>query len=124
MVLMRDTSRAQGTIAHAEAQLGAAHSYVYNALDRAWAALVAGDIPDRDMRVAVALSRAHAFQTARTIAIAMADLVGASSVYRSHPLEPLVRDAITMSQHLAAQDRMYEWIGQLRLTGQSSFPLV
>jgi alkylation response protein AidB-like acyl-CoA dehydrogenase len=124
MVLMRDTSRAQASIAHAEAQLGAAHAYVYNALDDAWAALLAGDMPSRDIRIAVALSRAHAFQTARMIVIAMADLVGARSVYRSHPIEPLVRDAITMSQHLAAQERMYEWIGQLRLTGHSPSPLV
>jgi hypothetical protein len=29
-----------------------------------------------------------------------------------------------MSQHLVAQERMYEWIGELRLTGQSRFPLV
>jgi alkylation response protein AidB-like acyl-CoA dehydrogenase len=48
MVRMRDTSRAQATIAHAEAQLGAAHAYVYSALDSAWAAFVAGDVPDRE----------------------------------------------------------------------------
>ena len=124
MVLMRDTSRAHRAIAHAEAQLGAARAYVYDALDRCWAALVAGDAPDLDTRVAVALSRAHAFQTARAVALAMADLVGASSVYRSHPVEPLVRDAITMSQHIAAQERMFEMVGQLRLTGQSTMPLI
>lgn len=124
MVLMRDTTRAHRAIAHAEAALGAARAYVHDALDRIWAALVAGDAPDLDVRVAVALSRAHAFRTAREVAMAMADLVGASSVYRTHPIEPLVRDAITMSQHLMAQERMFEMIGQLRLTGQTAFPLL
>jgi alkylation response protein AidB-like acyl-CoA dehydrogenase len=124
MVLMRDTARAQGSIAHAEAEVGAAHAYVYEALDGLWAALVAGDTPDRDIRIAVALSRAHAFRVARATSIAMADLVGASSVYRSHPIEPLVRDAITMCQHLVAQERMFEWIGQLRFTGESPMPLL
>jgi len=124
MVLLRDTARAQRAIAHAEAALGAARAYVHDALDRMWATLLAGDAPDLDVRVAVALSRAHAFRTAREITVAMADLVGASSVYRIHPIEPLVRDAITMSQHLMAQDRMFEMIGRLRLTGQTTFPLL
>ena len=54
----------------------------------------------------------------------MSDLVGASAVYRSHPLERLVRDAITMSQHIAVQERMYEMLGQLQLTGTSTMPLL
>ena len=61
---------------------------------------------------------------AREIAEAMSDLVGASSIYRSHPLERLLRDAITMSQHVAAQERMFEMLGQLRLTGTSTMPLI
>jgi len=124
MVLLRDTTRARRTIAHAEARLGAARAYVYESLDRCWAALRAGDEPDLDVRVAVALSRSDALHAAREVALAMADLVGASSVYRSHPLEPLVRDALTMSQHLMAQERIFEMIGQLRLTGASPMPII
>jgi alkylation response protein AidB-like acyl-CoA dehydrogenase len=124
MVLLGDTSRAQLAIARAEAELGAARAYVYDALDRFWDALVAGQEPNLDLRVAIALSRANAFRMARTVAESMSDLVGASSIYRSHPLERLVRDAITMSQHIAAQERMYEMIGQLRLTGTSTMPLL
>ena len=76
-----------------------------------------GDAPSLDVRVAVGLSRAHAFQVARDVAESMSDLIGASAIYNSHPLERLVRDAITMSQHIAAQERMFEMIGELQLTG-------
>ena len=54
----------------------------------------------------------------------MSDLIGASSIYARHPLERLVRDAITMSQHIAAQERMFEMVGELSLTGSSTMPLL
>ncbi len=124
MVLLRDTSRARLAIARAEAEFGASRAYVYDSLDRFWDVVGAGREPDIGIRVAVGLSRAHSFRVARDIAEAMSDLVGASAIYRNHPLERLVRDAITMSQHIAAQERMYEMIGQLQLTGTSTMPLI
>jgi alkylation response protein AidB-like acyl-CoA dehydrogenase len=124
MVMLRDTSRARLAIARAEAELGSARAYVYDSLDRFWAEVVGGHAPSIDVRVAVALSRAHAFRVAREIAAALSDLAGASAVYRNHPLERLLRDAITMNQHIAAQERMFEMIGELRLTGSSTMPLI
>ena len=124
MVPLRDTSRARLAIARAEAEYGAARAYVYDSLDRFWAEVVAGDTPSIDVRVAVGLSRAHSFHVARDIAQAMSDLIGASSIYRNHPVERLVRDSITMSQHIAAQERMFEMLGQLQLTGTSTMPLI
>ena len=124
MVLLRDTSRARLAIARAEAELGAARAYAYDALDRFWDAIVAGNGPSLEIRVAVALSRAHAFRVARVVTEMMSDLIGASAIYTSHPLERLVRDAITMNQHIAAQERMFEMIGELSLTGSSTMPLI
>ena len=74
MVLLRDTSRARLAIAQAEAAFGAARAYVYDSLDRFWDAVVAGDAPSIDVRVAVALSRAHSFRVAREMSEAMCDL--------------------------------------------------
>ena len=68
MVLLRDTSRARLAIARAEAELGAARTYVYDTLDRLWEVLMAGDTPSIELRVAVGLSRAHSFRVARQIA--------------------------------------------------------
>jgi alkylation response protein AidB-like acyl-CoA dehydrogenase len=124
MVLLGDTSRARLAIARAEAELGAARAYVYDSLDRFWDAIAAGDEPPREVRVAVALSRASAFQMARNVAESMSNLIGAASIYQNHPLERLVRDTITMSQHILAQERIYEMIGQLHLTGTSTMPLL
>ena len=59
MVMLRDTSHARLAIARAEAQLGAARGYVYDALGRFWEQLLAGDAPSLDVRVAVGLSRAN-----------------------------------------------------------------
>jgi alkylation response protein AidB-like acyl-CoA dehydrogenase len=124
MVLLRDTSRAKLAIAHAEAALGAARAYVYEALDALWDALCADETPTIDVRVALGLSRAHAFHVAVEVTQSMSALIGASSIYRSHPLERLVRDAITMSRHIVAQERMYELVGDLRMTGASTMPIL
>lgn len=123
-VLLRDTPRARTAIARAEAELGAARAYVYETLDRCWATLTSGEPLGVDLRVAIGLSRAHAFGVARQVTRAMSDLVGASSIYQGHPLERLVRDALTMSQHIVAQERMFEVLGGLGLTGESTMPIV
>jgi alkylation response protein AidB-like acyl-CoA dehydrogenase len=124
LALLRDTPRARTVIAHGEAAFGAARAYVYESLDRLWAELLDGDMPSHDTRVALALSRSNALRCARDVTREMCDLVGASSVYASHPLERLQRDAITLCQHIVAQERMYEMIGQLHLTGEGPLPIL
>lgn len=124
LVMLRDTSRARSVIAHAEADFGAARAYVYDSLTRLWVQLLAGDDPSLEVRTAVALARANSYDMALRVTRAMNDLIGASSIYRSHPLERLSRDAATVHQHVAVQERMYESIGQLRLTGSATFPLI
>lgn len=124
LTLLRDTPRARTEIARAEIAYGAARAYVCDAIDQLWAHLEAGDEPSRDVRVAIGLSRANALQVARDVTRDMCDLVGAASVYRSHPLEQLQRDAFTMAQHIAGQARMLEALGQLHLTGEAMFPVL
>jgi hypothetical protein len=61
---------------------------------------------------------------AREVTQQMCDTVGASSIYASNPLERLQRDAITVAQHILAQQRVYEIVGELLLTGQTAVPFV
>jgi indole-3-acetate monooxygenase len=119
MVRMKDVPRVRSALARAEMQLGAARAYTYETLDAIWEQLLRGDELTREQRVALALSRIHSFRTAREVASAMVDAAGTTAIYASSPLDRLLRDAITMSQHVVAQERMVEMVGGI-LVGQDS----
>jgi alkylation response protein AidB-like acyl-CoA dehydrogenase len=124
LTLLKDVPRVRAALARAEMQLGAARAYTYETLDAVWECLCAGTPLPRALRAALGLSRIHAFRTAREIAQAMSDTVGASSIYATSPLDRLLRDAITMSQHGVAQERMLEMVAALVLGEESRVPFI
>jgi alkylation response protein AidB-like acyl-CoA dehydrogenase len=124
MIAMRDAPRVRSAIARAEMLLGAARAYTYDTLDAVWAELSAsGSLSERN-RVALGLSRVNAFRTARDVAQLMLDTAGSQAIYATSPLDRLLRDAITVNQHIVAQERMLEILGGLELTSESPFPFV
>ena len=124
LVLMKDMTRVQLAVAEAETKLGAARAYVYDSLDRLWATVTAGDVPSPEVRTAIILSRAHAFRAAREVTQLMCDTAGGSSIYTTNPLERLLRDIITINQHVVAQDRVLEMVGASLLTGSELLPVL
>lgn len=123
-VKMKDLPRVRAALARAEMQLGAARAYTYETLDAVWERLCAGDALTREQRVALALSRIQAFRSAREIAGAMVDTAGTTAIYAASPLDRLLRDAITMSQHAVAQERMVEMIGGILVGQEASIPFI
>jgi alkylation response protein AidB-like acyl-CoA dehydrogenase len=118
MTRLRDVPRVRAALARAQMQLGAARAYTYETLDRVWEQLQTRGELSLDLRVAMSLSRIHAFRVAREVAQAMVDTIGASAIYATSPLDRLLRDAITMSQHVVAQERVVEMIGGM-LVGET-----
>jgi hypothetical protein len=56
------------------------------------------------------------FRTARQVAQDMYDLAGTTAVFSTKsPLDRLMRDAVTMSQHLLLGDAFFEMIGAVIL---------
>jgi alkylation response protein AidB-like acyl-CoA dehydrogenase len=124
LVRMKDVPRVRAALARAEMQLGAARAYTYETLDAVWECLnERGELP-RELRVALSLSRIHAFRVAREVMQAMVDTAGASAIYATSPLDRLLRDAITMSQHVVAQDRLVEMIGALLVGEEAPIPFL
>ena len=54
----------------------------------------------------------------------MCDTAGGSSIYTKNPLERLLRDVITINQHVVAQDRVLEMVGASLLTGSELMPVL
>jgi alkylation response protein AidB-like acyl-CoA dehydrogenase len=111
LVLLKDVPRVRSALARAEMQLGAARAYTYETLDAVWECVQQRGELSLELRVALSLSRVHAFRTAREVTQAMVDTAGTSAIYASSPLDRLLRDAITMSQHVVAQERLLEMVG-------------
>lgn len=121
---MRDSPGVRAAVGRAESAYGAARAYVYDVLDRLWAELEADGELRLRTRAELALSRARAFRMARDVAELMVDTVGTQAIHRSSPLDRLLRDAITMKQHVAAQDRMLEVAGGMLLGASSTLPFL
>jgi len=124
MIPMRESPRVRTAIASAELALGAARDHSYAVLDRVWDELQRDGALGGERRAELARSRLGAFRMAREVAQAMVDTAGTQAIYSTSVLDRLVRDAITMTQHIVAQDRMLEIVGALSLGGESGFPFV
>jgi hypothetical protein len=92
--------------------LRAARAFTYETTDRIWDEARTEGRVSSDTRRAMALSLSHAFRSAREIAQSMYDVVGPTAVFAAKsPLDRLLRDAITMSEHLLLSDSFLEMVG-------------
>jgi alkylation response protein AidB-like acyl-CoA dehydrogenase len=124
MTLLKDVPRVRAALARAEMWLGAARSYTYETLDAVWTRLQETGELDRELRLALGLSRLHAARTAREVAQLMVDTAGTSAIYAASPLDRLLRDAITLSQHVLAQERLLEILGGMMVGEEPRLPFL
>ncbi len=96
---------------------------MYESLDRAWDRVTAGEPLTTDERHALTLSRANSFRMARDVTQSMVDAMGSGAIYSTSPLERLLRDATTISQHIVAEERTYETAGATLLGEPFVVPL-
>jgi len=113
--VMRDIPRVKDAVADAEILLRSARAYAYTTLDHLWTELVNDRPVTQQMRVDIALSRVQAFRVARDVAQRMVSLAGTQAIYRTSVLDRLLRDAITINQHVVAGTMMSEGAGGLAL---------
>jgi alkylation response protein AidB-like acyl-CoA dehydrogenase len=111
-MLLRQRPHARVALAKADMALRAARAFTYETTDRIWDEARTEGRVSSDTRRAMALSLSHAFRSAREIAQSMYDVVGPTAVFAAKsPLDRLLRDAITMSEHLLLSDSFLEMVG-------------
>jgi len=122
-VPLRQRPHARVALAKAEMEWRAARAFTYEVIDRIWAEAQSGGDVSAESRIAMMQSLSYAFRTARHVTEAMYDLVGTTAVFSTKsPLDRLLRDAITMSQHLLLGDGFLEVVGGAML-GEPAPPL-
>jgi alkylation response protein AidB-like acyl-CoA dehydrogenase len=111
-MLLRQRPHARVALAKAEMTWRAARAFTYETADRIWEEAQSQGRVSPDTRRAMALSLQHSFRAAREVAQSMYDLVGPTAVFSAKtPLDRLLRDAITMSEHLLLSDSFLEMVG-------------
>lgn len=103
---------AQSDVAKAEAVLGSARLYFYDAIDRCYARAEQGDPLPADFRRDLRLATTHAVQAAAETVDRMYHLGGGSSVHRDHPLQRRFRDVHVATQHMMVAPPTLELIGK------------
>jgi alkylation response protein AidB-like acyl-CoA dehydrogenase len=98
-------------LAKAEAQLRSARAFFYESTDSVWQSILAGNDVTPEQ---VSLLRLAATQIAREGADVVSRayrLGGTMAIYRAHPLQRLVRDAMVVTQHAFLGEGNYDGAG-------------
>ncbi len=114
-VLLKNLPRVRLAVARAESLLGAARAYVYDTVRRLWDEVERRGAASMKARRDVGLARIHAHRMACEVAQLMFDTAGPAAVYASSPLDRLLRDAVTINQHLLFNDGVLEELGAMAL---------
>jgi alkylation response protein AidB-like acyl-CoA dehydrogenase len=113
--LLRDESRVHESIAVAEGALAAARGFVYSNLTELWESLNRGEKLTPRQRALYRIMLIDAHKTAKEVITNMYDLAATSAIYRSHPLDRMMRDIMTANQHGVVHPKMYRPAGRLLL---------
>jgi alkylation response protein AidB-like acyl-CoA dehydrogenase len=113
--VMREVPRVRETIAEAQRHHRSAQAYASRSIDDAWTQVTNGAALSVDQRIDLILSRVEAFRMAQDVTAAMVRLVGTQAIYATSILDRLMRDAITINQHIAAGPVMLDAAGRLSL---------
>ncbi|MEV0822107.1 acyl-CoA dehydrogenase family protein [Nonomuraea rubra] len=98
-------------IAEAEAALRSARAYFYEAAEEAWQALAAGGPVGDEQNAHLRLSAAHLARTAAEVVGKVVSLSGTAAIYRDHPLQALLGDALVPQEHAFLSPAMYDAAG-------------
>jgi alkylation response protein AidB-like acyl-CoA dehydrogenase len=121
--LLRDDSRAHEALAIAEGSLASVRSFVYSSLEELWATLERGDKLSPRQRAMYRIMLITAHRVAKEVVTAMYDLAATSAIYRSHPLDRLMRDITTACQHGVVHPKMYRPAGRMLLGLEPGDPM-
>jgi alkylation response protein AidB-like acyl-CoA dehydrogenase len=114
-VTLRDNNVVQSQLAQAEAKLSAARAFLFDALKRITAAIVAGGELSLDQRMKIRLAATFAIHQARDVVDIAYHAAGATAIFTANPFERRFRDIHTVSQQLQGRQEHYETVGRYRL---------
>ena len=119
---MAETIQAREAIAQAEMACGAARASLFHAAEAFWTELEAGT-PAVETKGRLALANVNSFRMAADVTRRLFDLIGANAIFQGSVLERLVRDALTLNQHMIVAQPALETYGAMMLGREHPSPL-
>ncbi|MGF7188525.1 alkylation response protein AidB-like acyl-CoA dehydrogenase [Robbsia andropogonis] len=110
---LADRAYYRSALAKAEAQWHGARAFFYDAAESAWETILAGDPVSQEQANLLRLSAVHAARTCADIVQEAHRLGGIAAIYRKHPLQKMVRDAMVVTQHAFLNEAVYDGAGSL-----------
>jgi alkylation response protein AidB-like acyl-CoA dehydrogenase len=112
---LADNAVVQAELAHAEAQLGAARSYLIDTVTEIYRR--AGPAAPIDVldRARARLAGSHAITSAVAVADTIYKAAGVDAIFPGSPFERRFRDIHTVSQQIQSRNAHYETVGQVLL---------
>ncbi|MFZ3234556.1 MAG: acyl-CoA dehydrogenase family protein [Stellaceae bacterium] len=112
---LRDNNVVQSQAAQAEARLGAARAFLFDAL-----AEITGDVAGSghltiDQRMTIRLAATFAIHQAMAVVDTAYHAAGASAIFAANPFERRFRDIHTVAQQLQGRQQHFETVGQYLL---------
>ncbi|MCC6434971.1 MAG: hypothetical protein IT196_08090 [Acidimicrobiales bacterium] len=112
---LAERSSVQADVARAEAQVGAASSYLRELAGDAWERACRGDQPTAEQRRRMRLAATFAMQSAASCVDACYHAAGGSAIWEDSALQRVFRDVHVATQHGMVAPRTLEPIGRMRL---------
>ncbi|WP_347556448.1 acyl-CoA dehydrogenase family protein [Robbsia sp. KACC 23696] len=119
---LADRTYYRSALAKAEAQWHSARAFFYGAAEAAWTTIQAGDPVSPEQANLLRLSAVHAARTCADIVQEVHRLGGIAAIYRKHPLQKMVRDAMVVTQHAFLNEAVYEGAGSMFVGLTPSMP--
>lgn len=113
---------AQIDVAHAEAHIDSARSYVFETVEALWYEIQQGQEPTTESRRRTRLASCHACEAATAAVDLLYRAGGASSIFEDNPLQRYFRDIHATTQHVQVAHVGFQNMGRLRLTGKLEGP--
>ncbi|HZP57929.1 MAG TPA: acyl-CoA dehydrogenase family protein [Dehalococcoidia bacterium] len=112
---LREKPVAQAEIARAEAALGGARAFMYDALDDLWQTVACGQEPALRQQALLRAACVQATETAASVTRTASTLAGSTSVYRASSLQRHARDADVITHHFTQAPHVWEDAGRALL---------
>jgi alkylation response protein AidB-like acyl-CoA dehydrogenase len=119
MATVAERPVAQMQLARAEALVGAARAYLYEAVEEAWATASQGQFLEQAQKIKIQLATCHAVRSAADAIELVHAAAGTSAIREEQPFERHFRDIHVITQHAFSSAARFESAGKL-LFGQTT----
>ncbi len=110
---LADRAYYRSELARGEAKWRGARAFFYEASERAWDVLLAGDPIKPELHNLLRLSATYAAHASAEIVQQAYRIAGIAAIHKSHSLQRIVRDSMVVTQHASLSEGTYEAAGAI-----------